>query len=138
MHRFALVASLGLALVSLAGCAAEAREGARETTVAKPSRVSYVVGGHVSGLRGIGLVLVDSAGDEAPVTADGTFAFATPLDDGARFEVKIGREPISPAQSCSVARARGRIAGRPSMDVDVVCTTVSFEDPSASSVALAP
>ena len=138
MHRFALAA---LTLASLSafgtGCAAEAPAAARETTVARPSRVSYVVGGHVSGLRGIGLVLVDSAGDEASVTADGTFAFATPLDDGARFEVKVSREPISPAQSCSVQRAYGRIASRDAMEVEVTCTTVSFEDPKTA-VALAP
>jgi hypothetical protein len=38
---------------------------------------TYAVGGTVAGLRGSGLVLQDNLGDNLPVRADGSFAFAT-------------------------------------------------------------
>jgi hypothetical protein len=92
---------------------------------------AYVVGGHVTGLRGIGLSLRGAGGEEVDVTDDGKFVFGALLPDGAAYDVAISREPISPVQSCTVTHGAGKIAGRSAMTIDVVCTTATFDDPRA-------
>jgi len=89
----------------------------------------FVVGGHVRGLEGIGLSLRSARGEEVRVDDDGKFVFGNRSPNWSEYEVTIAREPISPAQSCTIERASGRINGMNVMNVDVVCRTVSFEDP---------
>jgi 6-phosphogluconolactonase (cycloisomerase 2 family) len=69
------------------------------------------VGGAVTGLAGSGLVLQDNGGDDLTVTASGAFTFATPLADGASYDVSILTQPTSPPQICAVANGKGTIAG---------------------------
>ncbi len=90
---------------------------------------SYVIGGHVQGLRGIGLSLKISNGDEVKVDDDGKFVFGTWATEGSTYDVVIAREPISPVQSCVVENGTGRISGKNAMDIVVTCKEVSFEDP---------
>jgi hypothetical protein len=62
----------------------------------------YSIGGTVSGLTGSGLVLRNNGTDGLSVTANGSFAFGTPLTSGSRYSVTVfssrpGRPAPSPA-----------------------------------------
>ena len=125
-----LAAALPLsACTSAAGVRAPAATSATTTTVSASTsghRV-YVVGGRVKGLEGIGLALGNSRGQEIQVEDDGRFVFRRTLEDGADFTVTIERQPISPAQSCVIEHAEGKIAGKNAMETTVVCTTLTFD-----------
>ncbi len=108
-----------------AGCAAPAETA---PVVAAPTAApSYYVGGHVTGLKGVGLVLRAANGDHATVMADGEFAFSVPLANGASYTVSIEREPISPLQTCTVEHPAGRIEGKNAEEIAVTCSTVDFD-----------
>jgi hypothetical protein len=114
-----------LALLPLtAACAPQLREA---EVVPHSYGTEYAVGGHARGVIGIGLALRGPSGEVIHVDDDGKFVFPRRLEDGAEYEVSIVREPISPVQSCVVARARGRIDGRNAMGIEVSCATISFE-----------
>lgn len=74
------------------------------------------VGGTVIGLLGNGLVLSLTAGAETlPVSADGSFAFATALAPGAAYAVTVATHPQAPPQSCVVINGTGTMG---SADID--------------------
>jgi len=85
----------------------------------------YTIGGAVSGLIGTGLVLENNAGDDLAVSADGTFAFATPIASGGAFAVTVRTQPSGPAQICSVSGGRGTVATASVATVVVHCSTES-------------
>lgn len=133
-----LMAVLPLAIFPLAGCSSSPNVHPpivphRGDTAAE----EYVVGGHVRGLEGIGLSLRNSQGDELKVDDDGKFVFGNRQKNWSEYEITIAREPISPAQTCTIERGEGRINGKNVMNVDVVCKTVSFEDPQAADTTVA-
>jgi len=103
----------------------------------RASGPSYVVGGHVQGLHGIGLSLKISNGDEVKVDDDGKFVFPTWATEGSSYDVVIAREPISPMQSCSIERGKGHIEGKNAMDILVTCKDVSFDDLPSDTPAVA-
>jgi len=84
---------------------------------------TYTIGGTVSGLAGSGLVLQQSGGDNLSISADGSFTFATPIDDGATYSVTVSAQPGNPAQTCTVADGSGSVAGANVDNVAVTCTT---------------
>lgn len=138
MQSNALVVGL-VGLFALVGCSSSVSSPSVSPT--KPSRGAYVVGGEVSGLRGIGLTLKNGRGQEAHIKSDGAFIFNESVEDKSDYVVTIEREPIAPVQSCSLENAMGRVAGRDVMTITVRCTTSSFEPapssaPATSSVAL--
>ena len=133
---FVFAGLLALVAAPLAGCSSAGshplpivpqRSGA-------PSE-EFVVGGRVRGLEGIGLSLRSARGEEVKVDDDGKFVFGNRAPNWSEYEVKIAREPISPPQTCTIERASGRSNGNNVMNVDVVCRTVSFEDPASPSAA---
>jgi len=86
----------------------------------------FQIGGTVSGLTGTGLVLQNNAGDSLNVSADGAFAFATPLPTGAPYVVTVQTRPSLPTQTCTVANGSGTIAGASVTNVAITCTTDKF------------
>jgi len=90
------------------------------------STAQFSVGGSVSGLLGTGLVLQNNAGDNLAIGADGSFSFATALDDGSAYNVSVFSQPTSPSQTCSVSNGAGTLAGSDVTDVAVTCTTDQF------------
>lgn len=84
---------------------------------------TYTVGGTVSGLAGSGLVLKLNGTASLAVSANGSFAFPDALAGGAPYEVSVGTQPSSPAQTCSVARGAGTIGTANVTDVAVTCET---------------
>ena len=87
----------------------------------QPAPPSYVIGGSVSGLTGSGLVLQQNGGDDLPVAADGSFAFATPVIDGGNYSVTVSVQPVD--QTCVVANGSGTVDGADVENVAVTCTT---------------
>jgi hypothetical protein len=82
---------------------------------------TYTIGGSVVGLAGTGLTLQLNTGENLPVDADGTFTFATPINDGSRYTVRIAALPTDPAQTCSVANGNGMVAGANIGNVAITC-----------------
>ena len=85
----------------------------------------YTVGGTVSGLAGT-LVLRDNEGDSVSLSANGSFAFPTPLASGIAYTVAFETQPSSPAQNCVVTQGSGTITNAPVTSVTVACTTLAF------------
>lgn len=89
---------------------------------------TFTVGGTVSGLAGSGLVLRDQArAISLPVAADGRFVFAGRCERGASYDVRVGTQPSSPTQVCSVTRGRGTVAA----DVDDIAVACSAPPPAS-------
>jgi hypothetical protein len=99
--------------------------GANVTNVAVTCTSIYTVGGNVSGLTGSGLVLSLNAGAQTlPVSANGSFAFANALANGANYAVTVDTQPAG--QSCSVANGTGQVSGANVTGVVVTCATPTF------------
>ena len=87
---------------------------------------TYTIGGSVAGLAGSGLVLQNNAGDDLGVDTNGSFTFATALEDGSDYSVTILTQPSDLTQSCSVSSASGTLMGSNITDISVNCVTDSF------------
>jgi hypothetical protein len=83
----------------------------------------YTIGGTVSGLEGSGLVLQNNGGDDLSISGNGSFTFATALDDLSSYTVTVLTQPIQPDQTCSVFNGSGTLAGDDVIDVSVSCVT---------------
>jgi hypothetical protein len=66
---------------------------------------TFTIGGKVTGLLGIGMVLEDNGGDDLTVAGNGTFTFKTAVN-GA-YAVTVKTQPTSPVQLCTVANGSG-------------------------------
>jgi len=80
---------------------------------------TFSVGGTTYGLTGT-LVLQNNTTDDLTVTMDGTFTFATALDDGSSYNVTVLSDP--PDQTCVVSSGTGTILSDDVIDVEVTCT----------------
>ena len=87
------------------------------------SVVAYTVGGTVRGLQGSGLVLRNNTADDLSITMDGPFIFATPLEAGSEYEVRVLTQPKNPTQFCSISNESGTIQMVNVDDVDVTCVS---------------
>ena len=87
---------------------------------------TYRVRGTVTGLSGTGLVLRNNGGDDLPILASGSFAFATPVVSGASYNVTAFAQPTGPAQTCSVVGGTGTVGGADVTGIVVNCSTGSF------------
>ncbi len=85
---------------------------------------TYTVSATVSGLTGTGLVLQDNGGDNLAVAANGTFAFATSLANGAQYAVTVGTQPTG--QTCTVSSGTGTISGANVTNVAVSCSAKKY------------
>ncbi|MBS0452048.1 MAG: beta-propeller fold lactonase family protein [Proteobacteria bacterium] len=82
---------------------------------------SFKVKGSVAGLVSAGLVLQNNAGDDLPVSADGSFEFATPVASASAYAVTVKSQPRLPTQICTVANGTGVVAGSDVIGVLVTC-----------------
>jgi hypothetical protein len=76
------------------------------------------VSGTVSGLVGT-VVLRNNGTDSLSISAVGPFTFATPLAQGASYNVTVATQP--PGQTCTVANGSGVLAATPVTNVQVSC-----------------
>lgn len=123
----AALALAGAAGLLAAGCGTEEPAGgAGGTGGGAPVTETFAVKGTVSGLAGSGLKLQLNDRDDLAITADGSFAFATELEDGTPFRVSVGQQPAGPVQVCTVQNGSGTIDGGDVSNVRVACETSSF------------
>ena len=92
-------------------------------TVTPVSSVRYTIGGTVTGLSaGSSLTLQNNGGDNLSVSANGSFAFATKLGDGATYRVTVLAQP-GPSESCVITNDQGTVSGADVSNVQVGCST---------------
>lgn len=102
-----------VALVALAACGDN-------------STAHVTISGHVTGLLGSGLVLVDNGADELPLSADGDFTFVATVTEGQPYAVTVKAQPQSPAQMCVVGNGSGTAGARAVTSIAVRCATTEF------------
>jgi hypothetical protein len=83
---------------------------------------TYTVGGTVSGLVGMGLVLQDNGGADLAISGNGSFKFAAPVASGRPYAVTVKTQPGSPPQSCTVGGGGGAVTNANVNNVAVTCT----------------
>lgn len=83
---------------------------------------SYAVGGSASGLNNT-VVLQNNGGDDLSLSADGTYAFAAKVADGAAYSVTVKTQPTG--QACSVANGSGTVSGADVTNANVTCITLT-------------
>ena len=81
----------------------------------------YTIGGTVSGLTGMNLVLQNNGGDNRGIGGNGAFTFATSIADGSAYSVSILNPPNLPEQVCTVTNGNGTVNGANVTNVSVVC-----------------
>ena len=84
----------------------------------------YTVGGTITGLIGSGLILQNNLSDNLSISANGSFAFATPLDPGNAYSVSVSTPPNSPTQTCNVSNGSGSVGSANVNTVAVTCASV--------------
>jgi len=83
---------------------------------------TYTIGGKVAGIpAGDQVVLKNNAGDDLTVDTNGTFVFATPLDDGSPYLVTVAKLPEKPNWTCEVGNGTGSLTGLDISNVIVDC-----------------
>jgi predicted transcriptional regulator len=86
----------------------------------------FVIGGQVTGLAGGSVVLQDDGGDNLTVTANGTFAFATPVASGGAYAVTVLTQPSNPTQTCTVSMGTGTVGSANVTSVNVACANNTY------------
>jgi hypothetical protein len=84
----------------------------------------FSIRGTVSGLTGSGLVLQNNGGNDLPVSANGAFAFANRLADGATYTVTVRTQPSG--QNCVVRNSSGTVQGADASNIEVACSSNAF------------
>lgn len=87
-----------------------------------PPIPQYSIGGTLVGLKGMGLVLQNNAGDDLPLAQNGDFTFVTSVDEGTNYAVTVAKQPINPAQYCFVTNGTGMASSVSSKAVTVTCS----------------
>ena len=87
---------------------------------------TYSVGGAISGLAGVGLVLEDNAADDLGASASGAFTFVTKIASGKTYAVTVKSQPTSPSQTCTPTSASGSITNAAVTNVAVTCITNAY------------
>ncbi len=85
---------------------------------------TYTIGGTVSGLLGIGLVLQNNGGDSISISADGPFTFATSLTDLSTYSVTVANQPSAPLQFCAATNNNAALAGADVSNIDITCADI--------------
>jgi predicted RNA-binding protein with TRAM domain len=84
---------------------------------------TQTLGGTVSGLLG-SLVLQFDGGDPLTITADGPFAFPTPVADTSAYAITVRAQPGD--QTCTLAHGSGIVGTANITNITVTCITNAF------------
>ena len=120
MRKEASFVKLGTSILTatlIAGCGEGSGAGA-------PSGASFSVGGTISGLTGIGLVLQLNSKDNTQVATDGAFSFSTLISNGTDYTVTVLSQPADPTQICTVTDGTGTATAAVN-DIQVTCAGTS-------------
>ncbi len=81
---------------------------------------THTIGGSLSGLPTSGsVVLQDNGGDNLTLNSNGTFTFATPVNNGSAYAVTVLSAPAG--QYCAVTNGSGTVNGADVSNVQVSC-----------------
>ena len=105
-----------IAILFVVGCAGGVTQNSNS------ARVTYTMGGTVSGLSGTGLVLQNNSSNNLPVSANGSFTFTTAIASGGAYRVTVLTQPSSPTQTCVVASGSGTASANVT-SIQINCTT---------------
>ncbi|MHB8811829.1 MAG: beta-propeller fold lactonase family protein [Steroidobacteraceae bacterium] len=114
--------AVGIAALALAACGGGGGGGGGGGSNTPPPPTQYTIGGTVTGLSGTGLVLQDNGGDNLPVSASGSFTFASKVNSGATYSVTVMTQPSG--QTCTVSSGSGTASANVT-SVAVACTASS-------------
>ena len=81
----------------------------------------FRIGGHVSELRGSGLVLQNNGGNDLPIASNGSYWFVTTMATGASYNVSVLTQPRKPKQTCTVMNGSGIVRNSDIQNVEVKC-----------------
>lgn len=116
--RLLLAPALALGLAACGG------SGGGSSPTPTPT-ASYTVGGTLSGLSsGAQVQLLDNGGDALTLSANGSFQFATSLQQGTAYAVTVGTQPTG--ETCSVANATGSAISANVTNVTVTCSPNAY------------
>jgi hypothetical protein len=87
---------------------------------------TFTVGGTVSGLAGLGLVVRNGAESLAIPAGATSYAFPTRVPSGGAYAVTVTAQPLGPSQTCTVANGSGTVGAANVTNVNVTCTTNTF------------
>jgi 6-phosphogluconolactonase (cycloisomerase 2 family) len=91
------------------------------------SSVTVTVGGTITGLVATGLVLQDNGGDNLTVSPGASFTFATPVSEGAPYNVTVLTQPTgAPLETCTVSNGSGTAGATNITSVVVTCVPATF------------
>jgi trimeric autotransporter adhesin len=88
----------------------------------------FRIGGHVSELRGSGLVLQNNGGNDLPIASNGRYWFVTTMRTGASYNVSVGTQPRRPKQKCTVMNGSGIVRNSDIQNVEVKCDDRDDDD----------
>jgi hypothetical protein len=127
--RLLLPFATTIALVLACGGSGSSSSGTAPPTDPPTQGDTFAIRASVSNVRGAGLALRNNGVDTLEFTpGTATAAFSTRLSSGARFAVRVARQPTRPSQTCTLtnpAAATG-LVGSADVSVDVACVTDRF------------
>lgn len=88
----------------------------------------FTIGGTVTGLSGVGLVLRNNGGDDLTVAASGAVTFSSPVATGEKYAVVVKTQPVLPGQFCTVSGGTGTVGTANVTDIAIECIGSSFVD----------
>ncbi|HUI52930.1 MAG TPA: kelch repeat-containing protein [Terriglobales bacterium] len=80
---------------------------ANVTNVTVSCSSGYSIGGTISNLSGVGLVLQDNGGDNLSITGTGSVQFTFPTLVTGSYNVTVQTQPSNPTQNCVVSNGTG-------------------------------
>jgi hypothetical protein len=83
----------------------------------------YRIGGTVSGVDGLGVLLANNDGPPLPIIDNGPFQFSRFVPNGSSYDVTIEATSTMPPQTCDITNGRGTVQGADIDDIEVVCET---------------
>lgn len=84
---------------------------------------TFTVGGTVSGLAGVGLVLsLNNGAQLATVTGNGSFAFPNPIPTGSTYAVGVSSQPLG--GTCAVSNGSGVVGTANVLNIVVSCAVL--------------
>lgn len=124
-------------------CAVSAAQGTASSNITDVrvacAAITHTVGGSLSGLAGGTLVLHNNGADALSLTADGTFAFAQAVPEGATYDVTVHTQPAG--LLCALTGASGTVNAAVTSVVALCTPDPSLQPPpvpAAPAVGYAP
>lgn len=88
---------------------------------------SYTVGGNVTGLSGT-LVITNNGVNDRTISANGSYAFSTPITNGGAYKVEVKTQPAFPpvTQVCTVTGGTGTVNVANVTTANIDCVTKKY------------